>query len=66
MRETSLIVDDEPTIIDITKRYLEKENLNVITANNGKAPFDICQEPRAGQIVQTNTWSRALYQNPLA
>ncbi|MED1203494.1 response regulator transcription factor [Heyndrickxia acidicola] len=51
MNETILIVDDEPTILDVSKRYLEKENFKVLTASDGKEALEICQHNQINLIV---------------
>lgn len=51
MNETILIVDDEPTILDVAKRYLEKESFHVLTASNGNEAFDISQHHPISLIV---------------
>lgn len=51
MSETILIVDDEPTIVDVAKRYLEKENFTVQTASNGREAFELCQRRQISLIV---------------
>lgn len=51
MNETILIVDDEPTILDVSKRYLEKENFHVLTASDGKEALDICLHQSITLIV---------------
>ncbi|TGA98916.1 response regulator transcription factor [Sporolactobacillus shoreae] len=51
MPETILIVDDEPTIVDVAKRYLEKENFKVLTASNGGEALEICRHRSVHLIV---------------
>lgn len=51
MDETILIVDDEPTILDISKRYLERENFKVLTASDGKEALEICRHNQMSLIV---------------
>lgn len=51
LKKTLLIVDDEPTILDVSKRYLEKENFTVLIASNGAEAFDICQQYQIHLIV---------------
>ncbi len=36
MKKKILVVDDEEKILEVIKSYLEKENMDVITVNNGK------------------------------
>ncbi|SFS42100.1 response regulator transcription factor [Marininema halotolerans] len=51
MDDTILIVDDEPTILDVAKRYLEKENFKVLLASDGKEAFRLCQNHEISLIV---------------
>ena len=39
-----LIVDDEPDIVNLTERFLEKGNYNTITCSNGKEAMRILEE----------------------
>ena len=39
-----LIVDDEPDIVNLTERFLEKGNYNTITCSNGKEEMRILEE----------------------
>ncbi|TXC78920.1 response regulator transcription factor [Luteibaculum oceani] len=41
---TILLVDDEPDILDIIKYNLEKEDFNVVTANNGKEGIEAAKK----------------------
>jgi len=45
-----LIVDDEKDIILLTKQFLELENYNIISANNGKEALKILEE-RYNEII---------------
>jgi len=39
-----LIVDDEADIVNLTEKFLKLENLETITANNGKEAMDLLKE----------------------
>jgi len=43
-KRTILLVDDEPDIVNLTERFLEKGNYNTITCNNGKEAMRILEE----------------------
>ncbi|MHA1106001.1 MAG: response regulator [Promethearchaeota archaeon] len=49
-RSKILIVDDERDITLLTKQFLELENYNIISANNGKEALQILEE-RYPEIV---------------
>jgi len=42
--KTILIVDDEPDIVNLTEKFLKLENLETLTANNGKEAMEIIKE----------------------
>lgn len=48
--ETILVVEDEPDVLDMTKRILERLNYRVFTANNGKEALEVCDQHQ-GQIA---------------
>jgi len=43
-RETILIVDDEPDIVNLTEKFLKLEGFKPITSNNGKTALEIIAE----------------------
>jgi len=43
-KRTILIVDDEPDIVNLTERSLERGNFNTITCSNGKEAMRILEE----------------------
>ena len=43
-RETILIVDDEPDIVNLTQKFLELGDFNTIACNNGKEALKIVAE----------------------
>lgn len=51
MGKKILLVDDEKTILDISKRYLEKEGYNVITAKNGKEALIVFKHQSIDLII---------------
>ncbi|EUJ43153.1 response regulator transcription factor [Listeria riparia] len=48
---TILLVDDEETIIDVCRRYLEKEGFRVLTAHNGEEALRIYDAERVDLMV---------------
>ncbi|WP_156112698.1 response regulator, partial [Halobacillus sp. BBL2006] len=36
-----LIADDEPSIVDVCKRYLEREGFDIFTAADGQEALDV-------------------------
>ena len=46
-KRTILIVDDEPDVVNLTERFLEKGNLNTISCSNGKEAMRILKEKHA-------------------
>lgn len=46
-----LVVDDEATIVDVTKRYLEREGFEVLTANEGKTALNIVRSRMIDLII---------------
>ena len=43
-KNTILIVDDEPDIVNLTEKFLKLENLETLTASNGKEAMEIIRE----------------------
>jgi len=43
-KNTILIVDDEPDIVNLTDKFLKLGNFNTITCNNGRDAIDIVEE----------------------
>ena len=46
-KPTILIVDDEPDILNLTKKFLDLGNYNTITCSNGKEAIKIISEKHA-------------------
>ncbi|MGG0716400.1 response regulator transcription factor [Robertmurraya massiliosenegalensis] len=51
MKKQILLVDDEPAILDVCKRYLEREGYLVVTSANGEEALQLWQEHRFHVIV---------------
>ena len=51
MAEKILLVDDEESILDVSKRYLERDGYHVITAANGEEAIKIWTEEKPDLIV---------------
>ena len=49
--ETILIVDDEPTIVEVVGLYLQREGYKVLTAGDGAAALDIVEQQRPDLVV---------------
>ena len=49
--ETILIVDDEPTIVEVVELYLRREGFRVLTAGDGAAALSAVQQERPDLIV---------------
>lgn len=49
--ETILVVDDEPTIVEVVELYLRREGFKVLTAFDGKAALDVVERQRPDLIV---------------
>ena len=45
-KNTILIVDDEPDIVNLTDKFLKLGNFNTITCNNGRDAIEIVEEKR--------------------
>ena len=43
-RDTILIVDDEPDIVNLTEKFLKLEGLKTITCSNGKEAMEIIEK----------------------
>jgi len=43
-KKTILVVDDEPDIVNLTQRFLELEDYDTITCNNGKEALKIVED----------------------
>jgi len=43
-KETILVVDDEPDILNLTKKFLELGDFNTITCSNGKEAMKIVKD----------------------
>ena len=51
MKETILVVDDEPKIVKLARDYLEKAGFRVLEAHDGKAALAMARRERPGLIV---------------
>lgn len=51
MKKRILLVDDEPSILDVCSRYLEREGYLVVTANNGEEALQLWRENRFHVII---------------
>jgi two-component system response regulator ResD len=49
--ETILIVDDEPTIVEVVGLYLQREGFRVLTANDGNAALQTVEQQRPDLVV---------------
>ena len=49
--ETILVVDDEPTIVEVVELYLLREGFKVLTAADGNAALDAVQQQRPDLVV---------------
>jgi DNA-binding response OmpR family regulator len=49
--ETILVVDDEPTIVEVVELYLLREGFKVLTAADGNAALDMVQQQRPDLVV---------------
>jgi CheY-like chemotaxis protein len=50
-KKTILVVDDEPDIVNLTQKFLELENYDTITCNNGKEALKIVEEKYPGIVL---------------
>lgn len=51
MSKKILVVDDEPSIVEIVRAYLEKDGFTVVTANDGRAALDMFHRDRPDLVV---------------
>ncbi|RBP85905.1 DNA-binding response OmpR family regulator, partial [Cytobacillus firmus] len=51
MNKRILLVDDEPAILDVCSRYLEREGYLVVTANNGEEALQLWRENEFHVII---------------
>ena len=51
MKATILIVDDEQSIIDIVKAYLEQEEFKVVTAKDGPSGLELARQTKPDLII---------------
>ena len=49
--ETILIVDDEPTIVEVVGLYLQREGYRVVTAADGAAALNLVEQQRPDLVV---------------
>jgi DNA-binding response OmpR family regulator len=49
--ETILVVDDEPTIVEVVELYLKREGYRVITAHDGSSALQIVAERKPDLII---------------
>jgi DNA-binding response OmpR family regulator len=49
--ETILIVDDEPTIVEVVGLYLQREGYRVVTAADGTAALSLVEQQRPDLVV---------------
>lgn len=49
--ETILVIDDEPTIVDVVARYLEREGFAVLTASDGPQALALIERRRPQLVV---------------
>src|SRR5690349_1176237 len=49
--ETILIVDDEPTIVEVVGLYLQREGFRVLTAGDGNAALQVVAQERPDLVV---------------
>jgi len=50
-REVLLCIDDDPAILEITQKMLEKSGYSVLTATNGSEALEIFRERRIDLVV---------------
>ena len=51
MNELILIVDDEPSIIELARLYLERESFRIQSVNNGEAALDAVAREHPALVV---------------
>ena len=49
--ETILVVDDEPTILEVVELYLRREGYEILTAADGQTALDLFEQRRPDLIV---------------
>ncbi len=49
--ERILVVDDEPSVVNVVRAYLEKEGYNVITARDGPSAWAVFQQEKPVLVV---------------
>jgi DNA-binding response OmpR family regulator len=49
--ETILVVDDEPTIVEVVELYLQREGFRVITASDGASALQLVSERKPDLII---------------
>jgi DNA-binding response OmpR family regulator len=49
--ETILVVDDEPTIVEVVELYLKREGYRVITAHDGSSALQVVAERKPDLII---------------
>src|SRR5262245_46106755 len=49
--ETILVVDDEPTIVEVVELYLRREGYNVVTSADGAAALQLAAEHHPALII---------------
>lgn len=52
--KTILVVDDEPAILKIAKRYLERAGFDVITAKDGREALELCRDVVSIDLLLTD------------
>jgi two-component system response regulator VicR len=50
-RRSVLIADDEPSIVDVCKRYLEREGFDIFTAIDGQAALDVWRKHHPNLVI---------------
>ncbi|CAN5666778.1 response regulator transcription factor [soil metagenome] len=51
MAQTILVVDDEPSIVEVLSLYLSREGYSVLSADNGETALNLAREARPDLIV---------------
>ncbi|CAN5348785.1 response regulator transcription factor [soil metagenome] len=51
MAQTILVVDDEPSIVEVLSLYLSREGYSVLSADNGETALHLAREARPDLIV---------------
>jgi DNA-binding response OmpR family regulator len=51
MRDTILLVDDEPDVVDLIRYYMHRVGFDVLTALNGAAALALARDSRPDVIV---------------